>query len=299
MESSNTPEQIQSEFARVVARLDLAMGSCGRSMIEVLDTGTALAEEASTEVAHYYDPAMNRATLIAETAKELSQEILDSNKALVGFAGEYGTTALQTQQAVQAVQIQMLEGSMEIFNVETSDPRERLRQVRENLKNAPSDLSQHLESAIPVAGSLTTAATIAGLVVNRWQQQLDDYVEHAPPSGELKLLEALWEEIVDEGVFGVAEHILVEVVGMTGPAGSIIVGISKLVLNLRRKVAEREMVYARGSVDQMLDLAETMRAQREAMQEVLVLLQETRRLADLLLPQPKRPRLDSNQRPSA
>jgi hypothetical protein len=283
MGSPDTPEQIRSEFARVVARLDRAMGSCRRSMLEVLDTGPALAEEASTEVARYYDPAIKRATLIQDAARGLGQEILDSKDALVSFAESYGTTAFQTQQAIQAVQMRMVESSFEIFSVETADPLEHLRKVTANLEDAPRELSRHLESAIPVAGSLAAAATAAGLVVNRWQQQLDQYVKHVPPSGELKLLEALWEEIIDEGAFGVAEHILVEVVGMAGPAGSIIVGISKLVLTLRRKVAERNAAYARGSIDEMLDLAEIMKAQREAMPEVLELLQETQKLADLLL----------------
>jgi hypothetical protein len=213
----------------------------------------------------------------------LAEEIVASRSALFSLGQTQSVTVVSIWTAVMGIQAGMVKASGEAFQVGPGDAREALATVVGNLDDVQIKLNLALARGIAIGRGLTTAAAATALMANRWENQLESYLEGAPPSKELSMAEALWEAVAEEGAVGIAEHFLVEVVGMSNPVGGLVVGIAKITMDLRRKAAEVGRAYDRNDVDDMLDLAERMRGEREMTAEVVRLFEQVEELARLEL----------------
>lgn len=281
--SGDEPVDLSHLFAQVSERLPEALKRSTAAMLDNLEQGPRLEADALSQLANYSNPERRRARLIQESATVLVEEVRSSRAALALVGEVQSVTSQQAQAAVVAVHAKTVTNVGKALRVAPGDTREVLRALATGPDRARLELNVALAKGITIGRSLTTAAAAAALLVSRWESELETYLTASPPSQALGNAEAFWELVAEEGAVGIAEHILVELVGMANPVGSLIVSIAKITIDLRRKAAELNRAYDRNDVDDMLDFADLLAVERDWAANVMELFRKTEEMSRLEL----------------
>jgi hypothetical protein len=279
--SDGEPVDLSRLFDQMFERLTEALERSRAAMLRNVEQGPRLEADALSQLANYSNPERRRARLIQESATVLAEEVRGSRATLTVVGETQSATSFNAQAAVVAIQAKTVTAVGQAFNIGPGDTGEVLRALAGGPDRARLELNLALARGITIGRSLTTAAAAAALLVSRWESQLETYLTAAPLAQALGIAEAFWELVAEEGAVGIAEHFLVEVVGMANPVGSLIVSIAKITMDLRRKAAELNRVYDRNDVDDMLDFADLLAVERDWAASVMELFKKTEEMSRL------------------
>lgn len=274
---------LREEFDEAFERLKEVLSQSRDSFLRDVARGPRLDSEVLAQLSNYSDPDRARARLIRESAAVLEAEIKKGRSTITAIGGTQSVVSMTALAALTAVAKDTLDTIGQALHIEAGDTGEVLAALAEGMTEAQVKSSLALARGTTIARSLSTAAAAANLLVNRRENELESYLKEAPPSAELSMAEALWDRVAEEGAIGIAEHLLVEIVGVANPVGGLIVAIARITIEMRRKATELREVYERGDVDEMLDFADRMRAERGWAEEVVDLFEKTRELAAMEL----------------
>ncbi|MBS1892995.1 MAG: hypothetical protein JST59_16990 [Actinobacteria bacterium] len=270
---------LQREFDEAFERLQKVLAQSRDSFLRDVAEGPRLESEVLAQLSNYSDPDRRRARLIRESAEALEAEIKAGRPTIQAIGQEQSVVSMKAVAALTAVAKDTMEAIGQALHVDAGDTGEVLARLAAGMTEAQVESSLALARGITIARSLTTAAAAANLLVNLRENELESYLNQAPTSTELTMAEALWDLVAEEGAIGIAEHLLVELVGVANPVGGLIVAIARITIEMRRKATELRQVYARGDVDEMLDFADRMSVQHKWAEEVIDLLEKTGELA--------------------
>lgn len=239
------------------------------------------------QLANYYDPANRRAKLIQQAARELSEEIERYPETILTLGSRYIMSATAVDQKAIALGAQMMGTIIEAMSAPQANddegPLAAVHAAMERLTDAQKQNALLMAQGIVVGERLATATQVAADLLRLRQAELEGYLGQAPPAKALSIRQALIEAVAAEGRWTACEYLLTEVgmaIGTTIPIANIVVGIARIARDLQGKIRSLQARYERGDVDLMLDLAEEMDIEREALEDAVKLFAEVLSLSN-------------------
>lgn len=258
----------------------------------------AVGEQVQEQLKPYFDPDNERAVLIQLASKDAYLEIelflVTSNDVLKKYAAAFEAAEQWSRELTAAGAALLAElrerraeagelGQELLATALSGSSVEHFRDDVDALLNEGTQLQREqallLFQGLVVLQTLAKAMHTIDVLLTYRAQVLAEFFKTAPAGTVPSNLRALVDAIAEDGTLTVAEHVLVEIVGMV-PVANIVMSAARIGLELTSKIKKIKDRHKRGVIDDMLDLSTDMTAVREALEVAAALFEKVSELAN-------------------
>jgi hypothetical protein len=292
---------LTGEFTHALEQLEESKHSFNEYLQLHPGDDTDVGEKVQEKLAPYFDPANGRAIVIQLSAKGAFTEIelfmLTSLDVLKGYQAAHAAAdqrAKELTAAGAAVLAEVLTAQAQADQVRQQllasaligSSLEELRVAADALLSEHTELQQKqallLVQGLVVYQTLAKATQTIDVLFRHRAHILAVFLETAPAGTVPSTLQALADAMAAEGMMTIAEHVLIEMIGVV-PGANIVMPAVRIARELTNKVQEIKNRHRRGDIDDMLDLSTDMTAVRTALEVATKLFDQVSALANAQL----------------
>jgi hypothetical protein len=246
-------DSVRSAFVDLPARIAAAK----RALLAADDAYTPdLDEKVRSQLEPYHDPALDRAKVIQDFARTLSQDIGGFGRTRAALLELVATLSVNFNRANRALATAMRDEAVQAGAGTAAVP---LGEVSGQLRSAAGHLEALRQLGLRVGADMDDALRLAATLYGARQQRFDEYLRSVPRADATTVGGAFAAVVGEEGALKGLEFVgdeLVTIGGSVIPVGSLVVGVAQSGLRLREKVKAMRAHYERGPLDRMFDFAQ-------------------------------------------